>query len=88
MTETPNRDPSGRSRASARGRQGYRSAAHFIEIFRTWYGPVHKAFATLSPEAALALEKDLTDLIEGADRGGPRSLVVPAEYAEIVVTRS
>ena len=27
----------------------YRSAAHFIEVFRTWYGPVHKAFAALPP---------------------------------------
>ena len=25
----------------------YRSAAHFIDVFRTWYGPVHKAFAAL-----------------------------------------
>jgi hypothetical protein len=22
----------------------YRSPAHFIDVFRTWYGPVHKAF--------------------------------------------
>src|SRR5437867_2742849 len=25
----------------------YRSPAHFIDVFRTWYGPVHKAFAAL-----------------------------------------
>ena len=29
----------------------YRSAAHFIEVFRTWYGPVHKAFAALPADA-------------------------------------
>jgi hypothetical protein len=26
----------------------YRSAEHWIDVFRTWYGPVHKAFAGLS----------------------------------------
>ena len=35
----------------------YRSAAHFIDVFRTWYGPVHKAFAALPPEKAAALEQ-------------------------------
>ncbi|CAI3801122.1 hypothetical protein DBADOPDK_02714 [Pseudomonas sp. MM223] len=42
----------------------YRSAAHFIEVFRTWYGPVHKAFTSLEPEAASALERELTQLLE------------------------
>jgi len=65
----------------------YRSAAHFIEVFRTWYGPVHKAFATLPPEKAAALEQDLTALLEGANRAGKASLVVPSEYLEIVITR-
>jgi SAM-dependent methyltransferase len=65
----------------------YRSAAHFIEVFRAWYGPVHKAFASLDGDQARALERDLTALLDGANRGGGRGLVVPGEYAEIVVTR-
>ena len=65
----------------------YRSPAHFIEVFRTWYGPVHKAFAALPAEGAAALEKDLTELMKGLNRGGPNSLVVPSDYLEIVVTR-
>ena len=65
----------------------YRSAAHFIEVFRRWYGPVHKAFAALPPDAAAALERDLTELLEGLNRAGPSSLVVPSEYLEAVVTR-
>jgi ubiquinone/menaquinone biosynthesis C-methylase UbiE len=64
----------------------YRSPAHFIDIFRTWYGPVHKAFAALGPEKGAALERDLTELMNGLNRGGPSSLVVPSEYLEIVVT--
>jgi SAM-dependent methyltransferase len=65
----------------------YRSAAHFIEVFRTWYGPVHKAFAALPAEQGAALERDLTGLLDGLNRAGPQSLVVPSEYLEIVVTR-
>jgi SAM-dependent methyltransferase len=65
----------------------YRSAAHFIEVFRTWYGPVHKAFAALPADKAIALEQDLTDLLNGMNRAGGGSLVVPSEYFEIVITR-
>jgi ubiquinone/menaquinone biosynthesis C-methylase UbiE len=65
----------------------YRSAAHFIEIFRTWYGPVHKAFAALFVEDATALERDLTALLNQMNRAGAGSLVVPSEYLEVVITR-
>ena len=65
----------------------YRSPAHFIDIFRTWYGPVHKAFASLPPERAAALEADLTELMQRLNRGGANSLIVPSEYLEVVITR-
>ena len=65
----------------------YRSAAHFIEVFRSWYGPVHKAFAALPAEQALALETDLTVLLNQLNRAAPDSLVVPSEYLEVVITR-
>lgn len=65
----------------------YRSAAHFIEVFRTWYGPVHKAFASLDGDAAAALEKDLTQLLNDNNVAGASSLVVPSEYLEVVISR-
>ncbi|MDF3935884.1 class I SAM-dependent methyltransferase [Pseudomonas citronellolis] len=65
----------------------YRSPAHFIEVFRTWYGPTHKAFASLPADAAAALERDLTGLLQSLNRGGADSLVVPSEYLEVVLTR-
>jgi len=64
----------------------YRSAAHFIDVFRTWYGPVHKAFAALGAEKGEALERDLTELLNAHNRAGEASLVVPSEYLEIAVT--
>ena len=65
----------------------YRSAAHFIEVFRTWYGPVHKAFAALPADAAAALESDLTALLNENNQGGSSSLVVPSEYLEVVIMK-
>jgi ubiquinone/menaquinone biosynthesis C-methylase UbiE len=64
----------------------YRSAAHFVEVFRTWYGPMHKAFGALSAEDGTALERDLTELINSMNRAGAASLVVPSEYLEVVIT--
>jgi ubiquinone/menaquinone biosynthesis C-methylase UbiE len=65
----------------------YRSARHFIEVLRNWYGPVHKAFAALPGEQAMALETELAGLMDSMNRAGPGSLVIPSEYLEIVITR-
>ena len=65
----------------------YRSAAHFIDVFRTWYGPIHKAFAALPAAGAQALEADLAELINRLNRAGAGSLVVPSDYVEVVITR-
>lgn len=65
----------------------YRSAAHWIEVFRDYYGPTHRAFAALDPARQRALEADIVALLERLNIGGPRSLVVPGEYLEVVITR-
>lgn len=65
----------------------YRSAAHFIDVLRTWYGPVHKAFASLAPDRAAALAADLSALLSEMNRAGSVSLIVPSDYVEVVVTR-
>lgn len=63
----------------------YRSAAHFIEVFGRFYGPTHKAFASLDDAGRAALSSDLDALLvaHNADRGG--ALAVPAEYLEAVL---
>jgi len=65
----------------------YQSPAHFIDIFRTFYGPTHKAFAALDAAGQAAFEADLIALLRQNDRGGAAGLVVPAEYLETVITR-
>lgn len=65
----------------------YRSAEHFLEVFRTFYGPVHKAFLALDPSGQAAMERDMLALIARFDHGGGAGLVVASEYLEVVVRR-
>jgi ubiquinone/menaquinone biosynthesis C-methylase UbiE len=57
----------------------YRSPAHWVDVFRTWYGPVHKAFGGLSTEGRVRLERDLLALIDEFNTSGDSTMVVPAE---------
>jgi SAM-dependent methyltransferase len=65
----------------------YRSAAHWVQIFRDYYGPTHKAFAALDAAGQQALERDISALLAQLNTAGAASLVVPAEYLEIVITK-
>lgn len=65
----------------------YRSAAHWVQVFRDFYGPMHKAFAALDEKAGRALEDDITVLLEQMNTAGAASLVVPSEYLEVVITK-
>ena len=65
----------------------YQSAAHWIEVFRNYYGPIHKAYAALDDNRQADLTEDLTELLERLNVGGNHSLVVPGEYMEIVITK-
>jgi hypothetical protein len=65
----------------------YRSAAHFVEVFRHWYGPVQKAFLALPEAQASRLEGELIELLEARRRRDATTLIVPSEYLEAVVTR-
>jgi SAM-dependent methyltransferase len=65
----------------------YFSAAHWLQIFRDYYGPTHKAFAALDPAQQDQLAKDIAALLDRFNIAGPASLVVPGEYLEVVVTK-
>jgi SAM-dependent methyltransferase len=65
----------------------YRSPAHWLEVFRTYYGPVHKAFAALEPARQAALEGDMMELMGRLNRSGDRTLVVPSDYLEVVIAK-
>ena len=64
----------------------YRSPAHWIDVFRSWYGPVHKAFAGLDARRQDALEHDLLALIARFNKASDGTVVVPGAYLEVVIT--
>ena len=66
----------------------YRSAQHWLHVFRTYYGPVLKAFAALDTAGQAGLAQDLTEVLQRFNRGGTDTLAVPSEYLEVVVTKA
>jgi ubiquinone/menaquinone biosynthesis C-methylase UbiE len=65
----------------------YRSAEHFMDVFKTYYGPILKAFAALDPHKQGELRADLMALIARLNRATDGTMVVPSEYLEIVITK-
>src|SRR5574337_84955 len=65
----------------------YESPRHWVDVFRAYYGPVHRAFAALAPDRQELLERDILDLLATFNRGGDETLLVPGAYLEVVITR-
>jgi ubiquinone/menaquinone biosynthesis C-methylase UbiE len=65
----------------------YLSAQHFVDVFRAYYGPVHRAFAALQPAEQAILEADLLALLNEHNRATDGTLVVAGEYLEAVIVK-
>jgi SAM-dependent methyltransferase len=65
----------------------YRSPEHWLDVFRTTYGPLLKAFGALTPDAQARLRDDLLWLISERNRASDGTMVVPSEYLEVVVVK-
>ena len=65
----------------------YRSSDHFLDVFRTFYGPMLKAFAALDAASQQDLRNDLHALIVRMNKSGDTTMVVPSEYLEVMITR-
>ena len=65
----------------------YRSAQHFLDIFRTYYGPVLKAFTTLEETGRKALAREIIELVGRFNTSGDETMAVPSEYLEVVITK-
>jgi SAM-dependent methyltransferase len=65
----------------------YRSPEHWLDVFKTFYGPVLKAFAALSPDAQDALREDFLRLSAEFNRSGDDTMIIPSEYLEVVIVR-
>jgi SAM-dependent methyltransferase len=65
----------------------YRSPADWGEKFRTGYVPLLKTFAKLDAEKQRAFTGELLELATRFNRAKDRTMVVEAEYLEVIVTR-
>jgi hypothetical protein len=65
----------------------YRSPAHWLEVFRNYYGPFNKAFAALQPAKQAALAADVMGLLQELNISGDQTLVMPSEYLEVIVVK-
>jgi ubiquinone/menaquinone biosynthesis C-methylase UbiE len=65
----------------------YRSPEHFLDVFETFYGPIHKAFAALDQQQQTGLRNDLNALIVRMNKASDGTMVVPSEYLEVVITK-
>jgi ubiquinone/menaquinone biosynthesis C-methylase UbiE len=65
----------------------YRSPDHFMGVFKTYYGPILKAFAALDEHDGKRLAADLRDLIDRMNQADDGTLVVPSDYLEAVVIK-
>ena len=65
----------------------YRSPSHWLDVFRVYYGPMHRIFSALDTHKHAALSHDLLGLVEECNRSGDSTLVLPADYLEVVIDK-
>jgi SAM-dependent methyltransferase len=65
----------------------YHSPTHWIEVFRTYYGPMGKTFGALDADRQAAFTDDLLTLMHSRNRSGDSTLVLPSPYLEVVIER-
>jgi ubiquinone/menaquinone biosynthesis C-methylase UbiE len=65
----------------------YKSPEHWLDVFKTYYGPMYKAFGALDGDKQKALAADFLGLAGEFNRATDGSMAVRSEYLEIVLTR-
>jgi hypothetical protein len=71
-----------------KSRQAFRSADHYLDFFRSYFGPIKSAYEQVGPEGEQALTDDLKQVLENLSTGGSKALVVEPEYLQVVATRA
>ena len=65
----------------------YRSPEHWLEVFKSFYGPMLKAFAALDETGQAALRRDLMTLLGEFNHADDGTVVVHSEYLEAVISK-
>jgi SAM-dependent methyltransferase len=64
----------------------YRSPQHWLEYFRSNFGPTRQTFERLDADGQMAFAADLIALAKRFNRSGDETFVGPGEYLEVVLT--
>ena len=70
-----------------KSRQAFRSADHYLDFFRSYFGPIKSAYEKVGPEGEQALTADLKGLLEKLSVGDERALVLEPEYLQVIATK-
>jgi ubiquinone/menaquinone biosynthesis C-methylase UbiE len=65
----------------------YKSPAHWLDVFKTYYGPMYKAFGALDAAKQEALAEDFIKLVGEFNRANDGTMAVRSEYLEVVITK-
>lgn len=65
----------------------YASPQHWLDLFRTYFGPTHQVFESLDPARQQALAADLTDIVRWFNRSNDETILLPGDYLEVVAIR-
>lgn len=63
------------------------SPEDWLDVFKTYYGPMNKTFAALDDAGRAGLTADLMGLVASLNRAEDGTMVVPSEYLEVVISK-
>jgi len=66
----------------------YHSPERFLDVFRAFYGPIHKAFLALDPNGQTALAGDLLETVNRFNTATDGSMRAPSDYAEVIIVKA
>lgn len=65
----------------------YKSPEHWVDVFKTYYGPMNRAFAALEAAQQSEMQADVLDLLARFNRGGEDDLLIPGEYLQVQIVK-
>ena len=65
----------------------YNSPEHWLDVFKTYYGPMLKAFLALDASKQSALRNDIMALVAQFNHANDGTVAVRSEYLEVVIIK-
>jgi len=65
----------------------YRDNAHWIDVFKTWFGPIMLVLEKLDGKGRLDFLRELDDTLTRFNVSGDDTLVISADYLEVAIVK-